>query len=211
MIPCRFSEVRRVLCLGAHSDDIEIGCGGTVLKLIKSAPEVEFLWFVGSAEVKRRLEAQESAGEFLRNARGAEIRIGGFTESYFPDQWRSIKQAVEDLKSRFDPDLIFTHYRDDRHQDHKTISDLTWNAFRNHLILEYEVPKYDGDIGQPNVFVPLDSEICGAKVAAIMNCFKSQESKHWFTKNTFEAMARIRGIECASEYAEAFYCRKMIF
>jgi len=211
MISCKFSEVRKILCLGAHSDDIEIGCGGTILKLIQSAPEIEFLWFVASAEKKRRLEAQESAGEFLRNARGAELRFGGFRESYFPDQWREIKETIESLRSRFEPDLIFTHYRDDRHQDHRTISDLTWNTFRNHLVLEYEVPKYDGDLGQPNVFVPIDSEVCRTKTSAIVRLFESQRSRHWFTENTFQSMARIRGIECASEFAEAFFCRKMSF
>ncbi len=211
MIPCKFSNVRKVLCLGAHSDDIEIGCGGTILRLIQSTPDIEFLWFIASAEMTRRLEAQESAGEFLQKAKSGEIRFGGFRESYFPDQWRSIKEAVEALKNRFEPDLIFTHYRDDRHQDHKTISDVTWNTFRNHLVLEYEIPKYDGDLGRPNVFVPLDPEVCTAKIRAILRHFGSQSSKNWFTESTFQSIARIRGIECASNYAEAFFCRKMIF
>lgn len=210
MMHAIFSELRKVLCIGAHSDDIEIGCGGTILKLVQSCPEIEFLWFVASAESERRHEAQESAAEFLRNAHGAELRFGGFRESYFPDQWREIKAAVENLKNRFEPDLIFTHHRDDRHQDHKTISDLTWNSFRNHMILEYEVPKYDGDLGQPNIFSPLDPEVCRIKGNIIVRHFHSQISKNWFTESTFQAMARIRGIECASEYAEAFYGRKFV-
>ncbi len=189
----------------------KFGCGGTILKLIKSAPEIDFLWFVASADTMRRMEAQRSAGEFLRNAKRAKLRIGGFQESCFPDQWRAIKEAIEDLKSHFDPDLIFTHFRDDRYQDHKTLSDLTWNTFRNHLILEFKVPKCDGDLGQPNVFVPLDTEICRAKTEAIMRHFASHETKHWFTGSTFESISRLRGIECASGFAEAFYCRKMIF
>jgi len=211
MIACNFAQVRKVLCLGAHSDDIEIGCGGAVLKLLRQQPGIEFLWFIGSADGERRNEAERSAGEFLRAAQSADIRFGGFRESYFPEQWGALKQAIEEIKGRFNPDLIFSHWRDDRHQDHRTISDLTWNTFRNHLILEYEIPKYDGDLGQPNIFIPLDADICEAKVGAVQRNFASQASKHWFTPDTFRSLMRIRGIECVSTYAEAFYCKKMIF
>jgi LmbE family N-acetylglucosaminyl deacetylase len=211
MITCGFGGVQRVLCLGAHSDDIEIGCGGAVLELLRRQPGLEFLWFVASADAERRREAERSAGEFLRGAERADLRFGGFRESYFPEQWGSVKQAVEELKARFNPDLIFSHSREDRHQDHRTISDLTWNTFRNHLILEYEIPKYDGDLGRPNLFVPLEPEICEAKIGAVCRNFASQASKHWFTPDTFRSILRIRGIECASPYAEAFYCRKIVF
>lgn len=196
--------------MGAHSDDIEIGCGGTILKLIGQNQGIQFHWLVFSALGNRRSEAGASAREFLKQASKCKIQFGGFRESYFPSQWAAIKEYFEKLKTIFDPDLIFTHYRADRHQDHSVISDFTWNAFRDHLILEYEIPKYDGDIGQPNIFVPLDEMICNAKIEAILHSFKSQASKHWFSEETFRSMLRIRGIECASNNAEAFYCRKII-
>jgi LmbE family N-acetylglucosaminyl deacetylase len=210
MIDCRLHEAKKILCLGAHSDDIEIGCGGTILKLIRQQPELELLWFVLSADEKRRHEAENSAKDFLSGSRASEIVFGGFRESYFPDQWAAIKDAIERVKTKYDPDIVFTHLRSDRHQDHRTISDLTWNAYRNHLILEYEVPKYDGDLGQPNVFVPLSAELCNKKADLIPKHFLSQAPKHWFRKDTFMSLLRLRGIECAAGYAEAFYCRKMI-
>jgi LmbE family N-acetylglucosaminyl deacetylase len=211
MIDCRFQHAKKILCLGAHSDDIEIGCGGTILKLIRQQPGIEFLWFVLSANAERRDEAEKSASDFLREAGASEIAFGDFRESYFPDQWAAIKDSMDQLKAKFDPDIVFTHYRSDRHQDHRTVSDLTWNAYRNHLILEYEVPKYDGDLGQPNVFVPLNPELCSIKTELIQKNFLSQSAKHWFRTDTFMSLLRIRGIECATAYAEAFYCRKMIF
>jgi LmbE family N-acetylglucosaminyl deacetylase len=206
----QFTGVKKVLCLGAHSDDIEIGCGGTLLKLIQQLPELEFYWFVFSAKGLRSTEARRSAREFLRGAKQSRIQLRDFRESYFPSQWAAIKEAFEELKVRFEPDLIFTHHRDDRHQDHSILSDLTWNSFRHHLILEYEIPKYDGDLGQPNLFVPLDEKICQAKISALLRNFKSQTSKHWFTTDTLSGMLRIRGVECAAGNAEAFYCRKLI-
>ena len=209
MIDGKLSSVKKVLCLGAHSDDIEIGCGGTILKLIRERPGIEFHWLVFSASTERRREARKSAGEFLKGATEPRIQVANFRESYFPDQWASIKDALEALKKKFEPHLVFTHFRDDRHQDHRVISDLAWNTFRNHLILEYEIPKYDGDLGHPNVFVPLSEQLCNAKVSAILRHFATQASKHWFTKDTFMSMLRIRGVECAASHAEAFYCRKM--
>jgi LmbE family N-acetylglucosaminyl deacetylase len=211
MIGCVVPALKRVLCLGAHSDDVEIGCGGTILKLISQTPGLEFLWFVASADEERRREAHSSARDFLKDAAGAEIQVANFRESYFPEQWGGLKREIEKLRSRFAPDLIFTHYREDRHQDHRTISELTWTTFRNHLILEYEVPKYDGDLGQPNLYVPFDAALCARKTDALLKHFTSQTSKHWFRRNTFEAIARIRGIECAAEYAEAYHCRKIVF
>ena len=207
-----FGSVRRVLCLGAHSDDIEIGAGGTLLKLVAQVPELEIQWVVFSAPGPRAEEARRSADEFLARVARKQVIIGSFRESYFPSEWVAIKDWFEEVKAKFDPDLVFTHYRDDRHQDHRILSDLAWNTFRNHLILEYEILKYDGDIGRPNVFVPLSGQLCTLKIELLLKHFQTQLTKHWFTSDTFEAMHRIRGIECASATcrAEAFYCRKLI-
>jgi len=207
-----FGSVRRVLCLGAHSDDIEIGAGGTLLKLTGQVPDVEIQWVVFSAPGIRAEEARRSADEFLACVARKQVIIGSFRESYFPSEWVSIKEWFEEVKAKFDPDIVFTHYREDRHQDHRVLSDLAWNTFRNHLILEYEILKYDGDLGQPNVFVPLSDRLCASKVELLLKHFQTQSTKHWFTSDTFEAMHRIRGIECASTTgrAEAFYCRKLV-
>jgi LmbE family N-acetylglucosaminyl deacetylase len=204
-------SVRRILCLGAHSDDIEIGIGGTMLKLVGEIPDLEVCWVVFSAPGPRSDEATRSADDFLSGVANKEIRIGSLRESYFPSEWPSIKDWFEEIKARFDPDVVFTHYRDDRHQDHRVLSDLAWNTFRNHLIFEYEILKYDGDLGSPDVFMPLSEQLCSQKIGLLLKHFKSQTTKHWFTSETFEAMHRIRGIECASATgrAEAFYCRKM--
>jgi LmbE family N-acetylglucosaminyl deacetylase len=201
-----------VLCLGAHSDDIEIGAGGTLLKLAGQVPDLEIRWVVFSAPGLRAEEARRSADDFLGSVRHKQVTIGCFRESYFPSEWLSIKDWFEEVKAKFDPDVVFTHYRDDRHQDHRILSDLAWNTFRNHLILEYEILKYDGDIGRPNVFVPLSGQLCALKIELLLKHFETQLTKHWFTSDTFEAMHRIRGIECASatSRAEAFYCRKLV-
>ncbi len=204
--------VRRVLCLGAHSDDIEIGAGGTLLKLAGQVPDLEICWVVFSAPRLRAEEARLSAEDFLDGVTRKEVRVGSFRESYFPSEWPSIKVWIEEIKAKFDPDLVFTHYRDDRHQDHRVLSDLAWNTFRNHLIFEYEILKYDGDLGSPNVFVPLSDQLCRRKTELLLKHFKTQSTKHWFTSDTFEAVVRIRGVECASVTgrAEAFYCRKLV-
>jgi LmbE family N-acetylglucosaminyl deacetylase len=204
--------VRRVLCLGAHSDDIEIGAGGTLLQLGKQVPDLEVWWVVFSAPGARADEARRSAADFLDQVKVKEVKIGSFRESYFPSEWPAIKEWFETIKAQFNPDVIFTHYRDDRHQDHRVLSDLAWNTFRNHLILEYEIFKYDGDLGVPNVFVPLRPETCARKIDFLLKHFQTQVSKHWFTSDTFEAMHRLRGIECASASgrAEAFYGRKLV-
>jgi LmbE family N-acetylglucosaminyl deacetylase len=204
--------IQRVLCLGAHSDDIEIGIGGTLLKLAEEVPGLEIWWVVFSASGPRAEEASRSADAFLSGVTRKHVRIGSFRESYFPSEWPAIKDWFEEIKAKFDPDVVFTHYRDDRHQDHRVLSDLAWNTFRNHLILEYEILKYDGDIGHPNVFVPVSEQLCARKIELLMKHFKTQSTRHWFTSDTFEAMHRIRGIECVSPSgrAEAFYCRKMV-
>jgi LmbE family N-acetylglucosaminyl deacetylase len=212
MLQVSLGSARRILCLGAHSDDIEIGVGGTLLKLVEERPDLEVWWIVFSAPGYRTVEAQESANAFLSGVTNREIRVGSFRESYFPSEWPAIKDWFEDIKSKFKPDIVFTHYRDDRHQDHRVLSDLAWNTFRNHLILEYEILKYDGDLGRPNVFAPLSEQLCTRKIELLLKHFKTQSTKHWFTSDTFEAMHRIRGVECASESgrAEAFYCRKLV-
>ncbi|MCB8977311.1 MAG: PIG-L family deacetylase [Ardenticatenaceae bacterium] len=200
----------KVLCLGAHSDDIEIGCGGTILKIIEHMPQVSVDWIVFSASPARREEAINSASEFLNNVHEKEIIIKNFEDGFFPYNGAEIKSFFEDLKN-LSPDIIFTHYRHDLHQDHRLLCDLTWNTFRDHFILEYEIPKYDGDLGTPNFFVHLPSSIYQRKVDSLLKHFGTQENKHWFTPETFRAILRLRGIESRAPemYAEAFHCRKL--
>ncbi len=202
----------KVLCLGSHCDDIEIGCGGTILKLIKNYSNIEFYWVVFSANTQREQEAYHSANKFLKDVK-AKVLIKKFRDGFLPFHGIEVKEVFEQFKQEFTPDIIFTHYRHDLHQDHRLISDLTWNTFRNHLILEYEIPKYDGDLGIPNFFVHLDEKICQDKVKYILDSFQSQKEKQWFTEDTFLSILRLRGIESNSphKYAEAFHCRKVVF
>jgi LmbE family N-acetylglucosaminyl deacetylase len=200
-----------VLLLGAHSDDIEIGCGGTILRLTQEYPDLSFCWVVFGASGQRVDEARASAEEFLAPVKEKRIYVEGFRDSFFPYQGADIKEYFENLKREISPTIIFTHYRNDLHQDHRQICELTWNSFRNHLILEYEIPKYDGDLGSPNFFVHLDKEQGLQKTAAIMRHFRTQENKDWFTEDTFLALMRIRGNESKAPngYAEGFYGRKI--
>jgi LmbE family N-acetylglucosaminyl deacetylase len=200
----------RILCLGSHADDIEIGCGGTLLKLIESNRDVSVRWIVFSATEQRAIEAQRSAARFLEGAAEREVEVKAFRDGFFPYLGYEVKECFEGLKQRYSPSLIFTHYREDRHQDHRLISDLTWNTFRDHLILEYEIPKYDGDLGVPNCFVALDQSTCRRKVHSITELFQTQQNRHWFTEETFFSLLRLRGIECGahSGYAEGFVSRK---
>jgi len=202
----------KVLCLGAHSDDIEIGCGGTVLTLIVSNPAIEFDWVVLSASGKRRKEAEAGAAAFLSGAARGGVTVKGFRDGYFPYIGEAIKDFFEELKMAVEPDLIFTHHRHDLHQDHRLVSELTWNTFRDHLILEYEIPKYDGDLGSPNVFVALNDKVRRAKVKNILTHFPTQAGNSWFTADTFSALMRLRGVESnvPAGYAEAFYGRKLV-
>ena len=200
-----------VLCLGAHSDDIEIGCGGTLLTLQQQRPEVKIVWVVFSAEPPRDREARRSARNFIARQNRLEIHVKQFRTSFFPFEGERIKEDFEALKRDYSPDLIFTHYRDDRHQDHRVLSDLAWNTFRHHLILEYEIPKYDGDIGPPNAFMTIAENVAERKVVRLMRHFQTQNNKHWFSPDLFRSMMRIRGMECGSRYAEAFYGRKLPF
>jgi LmbE family N-acetylglucosaminyl deacetylase len=201
----------RVLCLGAHSDDIEIGCGGFILAVIAQRQRVEVDWVVFSATAAREREARRSAALFMRGAARQRVTIHRFRDGFFPYDGGDIKEAFEELKTTVAPDLILTHYRDDRHQDHRLLSDLTWNTFRNHFILEYEIPKFDGDLGAPNCFVPLKRSACMRKVRYLNAAFASQRDKHWFSADTFLSLVRLRGMECraADGYAEAFYARKV--
>jgi len=203
---------RRLLLLGAHSDDIEIGCGGTILRLLAEWKNLEVYWVVFGAQAQRVDEAVKSAQLLLGERTRKTIVTKGFRDGYFPYIGVEIKDAFEDLKRTFDPDVIFTHYRHDLHQDHRLICELTWNTFRNHLILEYETVKYDGDLGTPNLYVRLDRATCRKKVAHIRKCFKTQGHRPWFTDDTFYSLLRLRGVEShsPSRYAEAFYCRKLV-
>ena len=203
----------KILCLGAHGDDIEIGCGGTILRLLPDYDDVEVHWVVLGSSGKRDGEALASANKFLADARKKKIIIKKFKDSFFPYVREEIKNFFEQLKKKVSPDIIFTHYRQDLHQDHRLISELTWNTYRDHLILEYEILKYDGDLGSPNLFVLLDEATCQKKIRFIMECFKSQKNKDWFTPDAFQSILRIRGIEARStqKYAEGFYCRKLVF
>jgi LmbE family N-acetylglucosaminyl deacetylase len=199
----------RILCLGAHSDDIEIGCGGTILRLSESM-SIECTWVVFSAGEIREKEAKKSANLFLNKAGSKNIIINDFRNGFFPYTAIEIKEYFENLKGTVQPDLVFTHYGKDLHQDHRLISELTWNTFRNHCILEFEIPKYDGDFGVPNTFFELDESTAHRKAKYILESFPSQKDKHWFTADTFLSVLRLRGVESATAFAEAFYCRKML-
>ena len=205
-------EPLKALFLGAHSDDIELGCGGTILSLLEQGQELEVWWVVFAASPARRLEAERSAEMFLRGAVKKEIVVKDFKESFFPYIGSEIKACFEELKRTISPDVVFTHFRDDLHQDHRLISELTWNTFRDHLILEYEIVKYDGGIGSPNLFVHLSEEVCARKMKYLIENFQSQRAHQWFTEETFRAILRLRGVEsnAPEKYAEAFYSRKII-
>jgi LmbE family N-acetylglucosaminyl deacetylase len=208
----RTGTVLKILCIGAHADDIEIGCGGLILSLIQQyRGAVDVDWVVFSATGPRAREARQSAALFLRDARRARVVLKKHRDGFFPSEGAQIKQAFETLKRRSLPDVVLTHFRDDRHQDHRVLSDLTWNTFRDHLILEYEIPKYDGDLGHPNCFVPLDPAACRLKVKYLTAIFKTQRDKDWFTSETFMGLMRLRGMECRAPggYAEAFHVRKI--
>lgn len=202
----------KILCLGAHSDDIEIGCGGTILRLLREIPDAQFYWLVFSANENRAEEATESAASFLSVTKLKTIDIQNFRESYFPFIGAEIKDYFEKLKKNYDPDIIFTHYGNDAHQDHGLISNLTWNTYRDHFILEYEIPKYDGDLITPNLYSNIETSDVENKVDHICRFFKTQKQRAWFSKETFRSIMRIRGIESNSPsgYAEAFHSRKII-
>ena len=202
----------KVLCLGAHCDDIPIGCGGTLLHLAGQCPQMEVTWVVLSSTETRESEEQAAAEVFVGKASANTVVIKRWRDGFLPHVWKDVKEFFEELKQQVEPDLIFTHYRDDRHQDHRLVNELTWNTFRNHVILEYEITKYDGDFGSPNVFVPLSDSICKKKARGIVDCYASQKGKQWFDEEIFISLARLRGMETGREspYAEGFYSRKLL-
>ena len=202
-----------VLCLGAHSDDVEIGAGATILGMQERGIRLHVHWCVLSAAGERESEARASASDFMAEAASAVVEIQAFKDSYFPEQGDAIKSWFAGLRERVDPDLIFTHRRGDAHQDHRQVCRLTWNTFRDHCILEYEIPKWDGDIGQPNLYVPVSARAIQRKIELLSSHFGSQRSKQWFDAETFLGLARLRGMECRApeRYAEAFVGRKLIF
>ena len=208
----RRGEPLRLLCIGAHSDDIEIGCGGAILTWLDSMPAVEVTWVVLNASAKRGAEARRSAGALLRHAKQVRVVLGKFRDGFLPAQYLKAKAFFEGLKRGDEPDIILTHYLHDRHQDHRLAAELTWNTWRNHLVLEYEIPKYEGDLAQPNAYVPVSEELARRKVAHIERYFASQRGKGWFLADNFLALMRIRGIECRapSGFAEAFHSRKFV-
>lgn len=200
-----------ILCLGAHSDDIEIGCGGTILHLLRMRPDTRVRWVVFSAHEERADEARASARTFLAGAGSSQIVIHSERDGFFPAAVSALKEIFETLKRTSAADLIFTHYRNDGHQDHRVVSDLTHQTFRDHLILEYEVPKSDPDLGNPNVFVKLQPDCAEQKVAALMRHFPSQRNRRWFTPDLFYGLMRLRGTQSAAEsrFAEGFYASKL--
>jgi LmbE family N-acetylglucosaminyl deacetylase len=202
----------RVLCLGAHPDDIEIGCGGTLLHLIESRAPVDLDWVVFSGNAVRAREARRGARLFAKGARKLRIATHRFRDGFFPSQTVRIKEEFERIKRRAAPDLVFAPWRGDAHQDHRTLAELTWNTFRDHLVLEYEIAKYDGDLGSPNLYVPLAEKACRQKTDHILAAFPSQSGNQWFDGDAFRALLRLRGIEsnATSLFAEGFYCRKIV-
>jgi LmbE family N-acetylglucosaminyl deacetylase len=199
-----------VLCLGAHSDDIEIGAGGTLLTWLGRGLQLDVLWCVLSADGARQDEARASARDFLHGAGSADVEVMNFKTSFFPTQGDEIKTWFESLKSRVKPDVILTHRRDDFHQDHREVSRHSWTTFRDHLILEYEIPKWDGDLGQPNLYVPMTAQVLQRKTELLIAHFGTQRPKDWFDEETFRGLARLRGMECRApeRFAEAFFARK---
>jgi LmbE family N-acetylglucosaminyl deacetylase len=212
VLPPEGQRPLKLLCLGAHVDDIEIGCGGTVLRLAAEVPDLIVRWIVFSSAGPREAEARNSAAAFLENVSEKQIEVLGFRDGYFPFQGADIKDCFEAVKRDFDPSLILTHWQGDAHQDHRLLAELTHNTFRDHLVLEYEIPKYDGDLGNPALFVPLTQAQVGQKIESINRCFPSQWGRSWFSDETFLALARLRGIGCNAPegLAEAFYVRKIV-
>ena len=206
------APVGHILCLGAHCDDIEIGCGGTVLKLLQSRSDVRVDWVVFTSDDERAPEARAGAAAILAGAAESSVVLREFRQRYLPFVGDEVKEFFDELGASIRPDLIFTHYREDLHQDHRLLAKLTYNTWRDRLILEYEIPKWDGDVARLNTYVQLDDSHCDRKIETIMSSYSSQADKHWFSPETFRATLRLRGIECKSPsgYAEAFRCRKLV-
>jgi len=212
MLGVSLDRPARVLVIGAHPDDIEIGCAGTLLRLIDRGAVADVCWVVASGDPARAAEARASADALLAPVARRTVLVREFEDGFFPYHGTAIKRFFEELKRDVDPDVVFTHQRRDLHQDHRLLGELTWNTFRDHLILEYEVPKYDGDMGAPNVFVPLEQPVCERKIEHLMTHFASQLERRWFREDLFSGLLRLRGMECNSptSFAEAFYCHKVV-
>lgn len=213
MLTVSCNLARSVLCLGAHADDLEIGCGGTLMQMLAERPgEIDVHWVVLSGDTARSAEAARAAELFLADARRKTVAIKSFRDTCFPYAGAEIKEYFCTLQKEVSPDVIFTHRREDLHQDHRLVAELTWCAFRDHLILEYEIPKYEGDLGRPGVFMPLPEAVCRRKVETLIEVFATQRVKPWFTPDTFWSLLRLRGVECNSptRLAEAFTCRKLV-
>ena len=208
----RDGQPLNVLCLGAHCDDIEIGAGGTLLNLAQQCPGARVHWMVCCSNEVRRGEAEAAAHLFLEGISDKVVEIHALRDGFLPYIGTQVKELFEDLKGRVAPDLILTHTRNDAHQDHRLVNELTWNTFRSHLIWEYEIPKYDGDLGIPNLFVDLSEDTLARKAQILLDCYASQRNHQWFDEATFRALPRLRGIEAnvGSRYAEAFYARKVV-
>ena len=203
----------RILCVGAHPDDIEIGCGGTLLHLLAEHPSSACRWVVLSGKgTAREREAADGAARFLARAGERSVAVHGFRDGHFPASLTALKETLEEVRAAFTPDIVFTHYGEDRHQDHRTVSEVTWQTFRDHLVLEYEVPKWDGDLGAPNCYVPLAESVRQQKLEHLLAAFPTQRAKPWFSEDTFVALMRLRGVECAApeRHSEAFYARKVV-
>lgn len=203
---------KNILLMGAHCDDIEIGCGGTILQLVEKYPSAHFEWVVFSSTLVRAREAEASAALFLAGAASRNVTVRQFRNGYFPYVGAEIKDYFEILKTQVSPDLIFTHHLHDRHQDHRILAEMTWNTFRDHLILEFEIPKYDGGLSSPNFFVPISQAQAEKKASALMECFVTEAVKPWFTRDTFFSLLRLRGVESNSPtgLAEGYHCRKLV-
>ena len=200
----------RVLCIGAHCDDIEIGCGATLLRL-GDEHRLHVTWLILCSTPERATEARSSAAAFLKKTRAHHVEIETFRDGFLPAHWAQAKECLESFKASAS-DLIFTHDLNDRHQDHRIVSELTWNTFRDHLILEYEIPKYDGGLGQPNLYVPITRAVAERKTRHLLQAYPSQTRKRWFSRETFLAAMRLRGVECNAPHglAEAFHARKLV-
>ncbi|HZF16512.1 MAG TPA: PIG-L deacetylase family protein [Steroidobacteraceae bacterium] len=211
-VPALGASVREILCLAAHCDDLEIGCGGLIASLRAARPDVRITAVMLSSDETRQRESESALARLAGGRAGLDLRFFRFRDSYFPADWAAVKEAISALRTTCRPDLVLTHWEGDRHQDHRIVSELTWNAFRDHWILEYEIPKWDGDLGRPSMFLPLAAEIADRKVGALMDCFASQAGKPWFTPDTFRGLMRLRGLECRapSGFAEAFHARKTL-
>jgi len=211
-VPALGAPVREVLCLAAHCDDVEIGCGGLLAALRSSRPDVRVTAVMFCADPVRRRESNAALARLAGGTRNLDLRFHEFRDGFFPADWSAIKERVVALRADCKPDVVLTHWEHDRHQDHRILSELTWNTFRDHLILEYEIPKWDGDLGRPSAYMPLAAEIAQLKVATLMECFASQANKPWFTADTFRGLMRLRGLECRapSGFAEAFHARKIV-